>query len=127
MPNMVLNFRSDEIKNAKNEAEEEWALNAAMKVYGEAVDRVLNPLIGKYNELWPDEISAIDESGYIIDEAPYNKRYEEYQKLAYDAMSYIFGVNPKTHRIVKLDPPYISIYEDRQEGVVFAHIEDFEM
>ncbi|WP_300899426.1 hypothetical protein, partial [Turicimonas muris] len=93
---MLLTFSSDEIKNAKDEEEATWALNAAMKVYNEAVERVFNPLIPKYNELWPDDVTALDEDGYINDEAPYTKRYEEFQKLGFDAMSYIFGVNPKT-------------------------------
>lgn len=126
MGEMIVKMSSKEIKNAKDEAEESWALDAALKIYGAATD-VINPLIPKYNELWDDiEINALDDDGCVNEEAPYNKRHDEWCKLTYDAMSYIYGVNPKTHRIVKLDSPYILIHKDG-DGVIFAHVEDFEM
>lgn len=127
MPVLQIRFDSDQIKNCKDEAEELWALDAAMDVYNAAVD-IMNPLVHKYNELWDGiDINATNDDGTINEEAPYVKAYDEYQKLMYDAMSYIYGVNPKTRRIVKLDYPYILVNDQTGQGKIFAHIEDFEM
>lgn len=120
-------FDSEMIRNAKNKAEELWAMDAAFNIYNAAVE-LMNPLIPKYNELWDGiEINSIDEDGYMNEEAPYCKRYDEWHRLQYDALSYIYGVNPKTKRIVKLDYPYVLIHPETMEAKVFAHVEDFEM
>lgn len=124
----IIIFTSDEIKNARNKEEEIWALEAGMKIYDEAVERILNPLIPEYNELWDDiDTHIMNDDGTINDKVPYNKRYEEFQKAAYDAMSYIYGVDPKTQRILKLDPPFILVNDQKCEGRIFGHIEDYNM
>lgn len=128
MKSIVLRFTSDEIKNARNEEEENWALDVGLKIYDEAVERILNPLIPEYNKLWDDiDTNIVNDDGSINEEAPYNRRYEEFQKMAYDAMSYIYGVNPKTQRIFKLDSPFILVNDRTGEGRIFGHIEDYNM
>lgn len=125
---MILKFDSDQIKNARDEEEEIWALEAGLKIYDEAVERILNPLIPEYNELWDDiDTHILNDDGSINEEVPYNKRYEEFQKMAYDAMSYIYGVNSKTQRILKLDSPFILVNDQTGEGKIFGHIEDYNM
>lgn len=125
---LVLNFSSEKIGNVRNDKEAEWAIQAALDIHN-IVCAIVNPLIAEYNEVWNDvELNALDEYGYINEEAPYNKCYKEMEQHIYDAMSYIYGVNKETKRIIKLNYPFIEIPIDSTENsYIVGHIEDFEM
>lgn len=121
MTKKVGNVIVDNIEGIKDDEEAKWAVGALMEIWHHSCE-IINPRLDAFNALWEGK-DCWDQS--------YEDAYNAMSNDVQEAMSYIYGVNPETKRIVKFDYPSVEfkLLDNYKTGDVtlYGHIEDFDM